>query len=49
MNFIDDDFVASGKLYDLLNDLAEVHDREIKRECEVRNNDRTRSNKNNWQ
>ena len=37
MNLIDNDFVISGKLYDFLNDLARVHDREIKRKCEIKN------------
>ena len=30
---IDEDFVKSGQLYDMMNDLADVHDREIRRKC----------------
>ena len=33
---INPQFVLSGGLYDLLNDMASVRDREIKRKCEIK-------------
>lgn len=31
---IDNDFIASGHFFDLMNDIANVRDREIKQKCE---------------